>query len=311
MATPDKIEIPADVDKCDVRWKGEELHLTNLQKVFWPEEGITKRDLLLYYAFMAPVLLPHLKDRAVVMKRYPNGINGDFFFMKRTPANHPKWLQTCAISHRSGNLIDFPMAQDLGSLLWLINLGCIDLNQWYATCSDVNRPDYLHFDLDPVPPASIDDVCKAALLVRDYMAERGVETLPKTSGSRGIHVYIPILCGPLQKDVWRVAKRVAGELAAAHPQQLTSVYRVAERPAGRVLVDYNQNAWGRTLASVYSVRPKPKAPVSMPLHWGEVEKGIRMEQFHIGNARSRIDDTGDLFRPLLLKKSRIKLEILK
>jgi bifunctional non-homologous end joining protein LigD len=162
-----------------------------------------------------------------------------------------------------------------------------------------------------VPPASIDDVCKAALLVRDYMAERGVETLPKTSGSRGIHVYIPIICGPLQKDVWRVAKRVAGELAAAHPQQLTSVYRVAERPAGRVLVDYNQNAWGRTLASVYSVRPKPKAPVSMPLRWDEVEKGIRMEQFHIGNARPRIDDTGDLFRPLLLKKSRIKLEILK
>lgn len=311
MAKLEEIDIPPDADKCTVSCDGQELHLTNLQKVFWPEDGYTKRDLLLYYASVAPVLLPHLKDRAVVMKRYPNGIEGEFFFMKRTPTNRPEWLKTCAIPHRSGNVIDFPMAQDLASLLWLINLGCIDLNQWYGTCNDVDRPDYLHFDLDPVAPASIGDVCKAALLVRDYMAERGIATLPKTSGSRGIHVYIPIVCGPVQKEVWRVAKRVAGELAAAHPQLLTSVYRIADRPEGHVLVDYNQNAWGRTLASVYSVRPRPGAPVSMPLRWEEVEQGIRMEQFNLRNARARIDEVGDLFGPLLLKKPRIKLERLK
>jgi bifunctional non-homologous end joining protein LigD len=311
MTKLEDIDIPADAGDCTVKCEGKELHLTNLKKVFWPEQGITKRDLLLYYASVAPVLLPHLKDRAMVMKRYPNGIHEEFFFMKRTPANAPKWLKTCSIPHRSGNIIDFPMAQDLASLLWLINLGCIDLNQWYATCDDVNRPDYLHFDLDPVAPASIDDVCKAALFIRDYMAERGVATFPKTSGSRGIHIYIPIVRGPLQKEVWRVAKRVAGELAGAHPELLTSVYRIADRPPGHILVDYNQNAWGRTLASVYSVRPKEEAPVSMPVQWEELERRIRMEQFNIGNARQRIDEVGDLFRPLLLKKSRTKLENLK
>jgi bifunctional non-homologous end joining protein LigD len=311
MTKPEGIDIPMDAGEYTVKCQGKEVQLTNLTKVFWPEERITKRDLLLYYASVAPVLLPHLKNRAVVMKRYPNGIHEAFFFMKRTPANAPKWLETCAIPHRSGNVIDFPMAQDLASLLWLINLGCIDLNQWYATCDDVHRPDYLHFDLDPVAPASIDDVSKAALLIRDYMAERGVATLPKTSGSRGIHIYIPIVRGPLQKEVWRVAKRVAGELAAAHPELLTSVYRIAERPPGRILVDYNQNSWGRTLASVYSARPKPGAPVSMPLRWEEVERGIRMERFHIRNAKQRIDEVGDLFLPLLRKKSRTKLESLK
>lgn len=311
MTKLEEIEIPPDTDKYSVSCDGEELHLTNLQKVFWPEDGYTKRDLLLYYASVAPVLLPHLKDRAVVMKRYPNGIAGEFFFMKRTPANRPEWLKTCAIPHRSGNVIDFPMAQDLASLLWLINLGCIDLNQWYGTCKDVDRPDYLHFDLDPVAPASIRDVCKAALFVRDYMGERGVATFPKTSGSRGIHVYIPIVCGPVQKEVWRVAKRVAGELAAAHPELLTSVYRIADRPEGHVLVDYNQNAWGRTLASVYSVRPRPRAPVSAPVTWREVERGFQIDDFRVDNMAARVAKQGDLWKPLLARTGRFRLERLR
>jgi bifunctional non-homologous end joining protein LigD len=238
----------------------------------------------------------------MVMKRYPNGIEGKFFFMKRTPANKPGWLETCTIPHRSGNIIDFPMAQDLRSLLWLINLGCIDLNQWYATCDDVDRPDYVHFDLDPVPPATFKQVCETALMVEEYFRDRKVGCYPKTTGSRGIHIYIPIVRGPLQKEVWRVAKAIAQDISARHPKTITDVYRVAKRPAGRVLVDYNQNAWGRTLASVYSVRPRPGAPVSMPVSWDEVKKGIRIEEFTIRNAKSRIDAKGDLFRPLLLKR---------
>src|SRR6185295_12146096 len=143
---------------AEVELEGKVVKLTNLSKPFWPELGITKRDLIQYYADVAPYLLPHLTDRAMVMKRYPNGAAGDFFFMKRCPSPRPEWLELCHIQHSSGNVIDFPMIQDLPSLLWVINLGCIDLNQWYARCDDVDRPDYLHFDLDPVPNASFEKV---------------------------------------------------------------------------------------------------------------------------------------------------------
>jgi len=144
------MKILRDRDDAVVNAGGRQVKLTNLRKVFWPDEHITKGDLLQYYADVAPVLLPHLKDRAMVMKRYPHGIEGDFFFMKRTPSPRPDWLETCSIEHASGNIIDFPMIQDLTALLWVVNLGCIDLNQWYARCEDIDRPDYLHFDLDPV-----------------------------------------------------------------------------------------------------------------------------------------------------------------
>ena len=156
-----RVEIP-DENAAVLEVAGRRVSLTNLRKVFWPELGLTKRDLLQYYADVAPVLLPHVRQRAMVMKRYPNGVAGNFFFMKRAPAPRPDWIQLCAIEHDSGNVIHFPVVQDLPSLLWLVNLGCIDLNQWYAPCDDVNRPDYLHFDLDPVPDATFEQVLETA-----------------------------------------------------------------------------------------------------------------------------------------------------
>ncbi|MBC8164623.1 MAG: hypothetical protein H7Y20_01990, partial [Bryobacteraceae bacterium] len=191
------ILIPTDVREAEVAVGRCQVRLTNLDKVFWSDEGFTKRDLLQYYADVSEVLLPHLKDRAMVMKRYPNGAAGEFFFMKRAPSPRPDWIETCAITHGSGNIIDFPMVNDLASLLWVVNLGCIDLNQWYATCADVNRPDYVHFDLDPVPDASFSQVLETALALRDALMELGMKSYPKTTGSRGIHVYVPIVCGPL------------------------------------------------------------------------------------------------------------------
>lgn len=301
------IDIPADRDSYELKCGSKKVALTNLRKIFWPELGKTKRDLLLYYDAISPALLPHLKDRAMVMKRYPNGIEGDFFFMKRTPSNKPEWLETCSIEHKSGNVIAFPIAQDLASLLWLVNLGCIDLNPWYARCDDVNRPDFLHFDLDPVPPAAFADVRRAALLVRDYLSERKVASYAKTTGSRGIHIYVALQRGPLQKEVWRVAKSIAFHLAEMHPDTITSEYRVAQRPAGRVLVDYNQNAWGRTLASVYSVRPKPAATVSAPVTWEEVEQGIEIEDLTMDTVPGRVEKKGDLFRPVLDRRGRCAL----
>ncbi|MGE0521052.1 MAG: non-homologous end-joining DNA ligase [Candidatus Binatia bacterium] len=287
---------------------GRAVHLTNLNKPFWRAPLITKRDLLQYYADVSPVLLPHLRDRAMVMKRYPNGADGEFFFMKRAPYPRPDWIELCSIEHKSKNVIDFPMIQDLAALLWVINLGCIDLNQWYATCDDVARPDVLHFDLDPVPGADFQAVRDTALLVRDALAALGIRSYAKTTGSRGFHVYVPIARGPTQKQVWAFAKDFAVALAALHPKLLTAEYRVAKRPEGRVLVDYNQNAWGRTLASVYSVRPRPRAPVSTPVTWAEIEAGVAIDAFRIDNVRERIAACGDLWQPLLARRGRFRLD---
>ena len=285
---------------------GKEVHLTNLDKLFWAERRITKGQLIQYYADVAPLLLPHIADRAMVMKRYPHGAAGEFFFMKRAPTPRPAWIRTCRISHDSGNVIDFPVIDDLPSLLWVINLGCIDLNQWYAKCDDVDRPDYLHFDLDP-GTATWEQVLDAARIVRDALDALKMRGYAKTTGSKGIHVYVPIVRGPLQKDVWTFAKALAQELAGRHPTLLTSEYRVANRPKGRVLVDYNQNAWGRTLASVYSVRPTPFAGVSTPVTWQEIDKGVALEDFRLDNVRARLKKKGDLFKPLLLKTGRVDL----
>ena len=302
--------IPDGVNDAELEVGGRRVRLTNLPKLFWPEERITKRDLLQYYADVAPVLLPHLSDRAMVMKRYPNGATEKPFFMKRAPSPRPDWIETCAIEHGSGSVIDFPMILDLASLLWVVNLGCIDLNQWYARCDDVNRPDYLHFDLDPVPGADFRTVLEAALIVRDALETLKMKPLVKTTGSSGVHVYVPIVRGPVQKQVWTFAKALAQTLAAAHPTLLTAEYRIAKRPAGRILVDYNQNAWGRTLASIYSPRPKPNATVSTPVSWEEVEAGIEIGDFTIANVPARVRELGDLWKPLLAARGRFPLETL-
>lgn len=301
--------IPRNATDADVRVGTRTVRLTNLQKPFWVDDGITKGDLLRYYAAVSPALLPHLRDRAMVMKRYPNGANGKCFFMKRAPSPRPEWIETCTITHRSANVIDFPVVQDLASLLWLVNLGCIDLNPWYARCDDIQRPDYLHVDLDPVPGATFDDVREAALLVREALDTLGMDPLVKTTGSSGMHVYVPIVRGPTQKQVWTFMKEFSLALAADHPNRLTAEYRIAQRPAGRVLVDYNQNALGRTLASLYSPRPKPRAPVSTPVSWDEVAGGLAMADFRIDNVPARLSELGDLWAPLLADDARFDLGV--
>src|SRR6187551_1869700 len=222
------VRVPLDQDTDAFEANGKVIHLTNLRKIFWPDLGITKRDLLEYYIGIAPVLLPHLTDRAMVMKRYPNGIAGDFFFMKRAPSPRPEWIETCAIEHASGNIIDFPIIADLAALVWLINLGCIDLNPWYARCDDVDRPDYLHFDLDPGPGVPFSRVLEAALLVREALEALDLPVYAKTSGASGVHVYVPLKRGPLQKEVWTFTKAFAVELADRHPKILTAQYRIAK-----------------------------------------------------------------------------------
>jgi bifunctional non-homologous end joining protein LigD len=311
--SPAVTTIPRDVDDVVLDIGSRSVHLTHLDKPIFPEAGFTKRDILQYYADVAPLVVPHVNRRAMVMKRYPQGAAGDFFFMKRTPQGAPAWLETCSIEHDSGSVIAFPVVDDVAALLWIVNLGCIDLNQWYATCDDVDRPDYMHFDLDPVKtgpdgPTPFPVVREAALSIKEALDALGMPSLAKTSGSNGIHVYVPIVRGPVQKDVWRVAKAFAFAAAAQRPDILTAEYKIAKRPHGRVLVDYNQNAWGRTLASIYSVRPTPRATVSTPVTWDEIASGITIDDFRLDNVRERFARTGDLWSPLLAKTKRVKLE---
>jgi bifunctional non-homologous end joining protein LigD len=301
------VVLPRDQDNVIVTVDRKEVRLTNLRKIFWTERGLTKGDLLQYYANVADVLLPHVRDRAMVMKRYPHGAAGEFFFMKRAPTPRPDWIQICTIDHGSGNVIDFPMVQDRAALLWVVNLGCIDLNQWYAKCDDVDRPDYLHFDLDPGIGATFDRVRESALVVREALDVLKMPSVVKTTGSKGLHVYVPIVRGPEQKQVWTFAKALAQELALRNPALITAEYRVAKRPNGRVLVDYNQNRWGSTLASVYSPRPRPDATVSTPVTWKEIERGIRIEDFTVKNVPARVAKLGDLWKPLLQARGRFDL----
>ncbi|HEX7138419.1 MAG TPA: non-homologous end-joining DNA ligase [Vicinamibacterales bacterium] len=301
------LKIPADIDHAILDIGGREVRVTNLRKVFWRELGLTKGNLLQYYADVAHVLLPHIRDRAMVMKRYPHGASGEFFFMKRAPSPRPDWIRICSIDHGSENVIDFPVIDDLASLMWVINLGCIDLNQWYARCDDIDRPDYVHFDLDPGEGTGFDKVLEAGLVVHEALETLKMPSLVKTTGSKGLHVYVPIVRGPVQKDAWTFAKALAQELANRNRHLLTSEYRRAKRPRGSVLVDYNQNAWGQTLASIYSPRPRPEATVSTPVTWKEVEKGIRIEDFTVINVPPRVAKLGDLWKPLTIARGRFDL----
>ena len=299
--------VPSGIGETTFPLPDGEVRLTNLQKVFWPKLGLTKRDLLQYYLDVSLFVLPHIRERAMVMKRYPNGITGGYFFMKRAPSPRPASIRVCPIEHRSGNVIDFPVVDSISSLLWIVNLGCIDLNPWYARCDDIDRPDFLHFDLDPVAGCTFAMVRETALVVRDALAERKITSYAKTTGSRGIHVYVAMERGPTQKQVWSFAKAFAVELAKRHPRLITAEYRVAKRPKGHVLVDYNQNAWNRTLASVYSVRPTPMATVSTPVTWKEVQNGIEIEDFTMRTVPPRLRKLGDQWEPLLARRGRTNL----
>lgn len=294
MARPSRRLVPAAGDAFTLELDGRRVRLSNLGKPFWPQH--TKGDLLQYYAAVAQWLLPHLHDRAMVMKRYPHGAAGAFFFMKRAPTPRPDWIETVKIDHGDKGEIEFPMVQDLPSLLWCVNLGCIDLNQWYARADDVDRPDYVHFDLDP-GDAPFGAVKTTAQRLGETLRDLGMTPFVKTSGSKGLHVYVPIVRGPTQKQVWELAKTISVELCKRWPQLMTAVYARARRPAGRVLVDYNQNRWGATLASIYSVRPTPRATVSAPVSWAELPS-VELDDFRIDNVPARLRKRGDLWAPV-------------
>ncbi len=290
----------------EIRRGSRVLRLSNLDKPFWPDEGITKGDLLAFYRDLAPVLVPHLRDRPFTMKRFPDGWQGKHFFQKDAPAHMPDWIRRAPFpaSTRDGErrVIDYALVNDEMALLWMINMGCIDLNTWAARADRPDRPDWVMFDLDPSEDVGFGEVIDVALLVKQTLDLVGLESFPKTSGSRGIHVLVPIARRHGYDETRAFASVVATALARTHPGLVTTEWTKRKRRG--VLVDANQNGPGKTTASVYSVRPRSGAPVSTPLSWDEVREGLDPAAFTFDAVRERVAQHGDLFaRVLTLRQS--------
>lgn len=278
------------------------LTLSNLDKPFWPEEGITKGDLLAYYREVAPVLVPHLRDRPFTMKRYPDGWQGEHFFQKDAPVHMPDWIPTFrhrATSRQTGErrTIAYPLVNDELALLWMVNMGCIDMNVWCSRVDRPDRPDFVVFDLDPSPDVGFAETVQVALLVKEALDLLELQGYPKTSGADGIHVLVPVARRHTYEDTRRFAEIVGGALARAHPRLVTTEWSKAKRRG--VLVDVNQNGEGKTIASVYSVRPRPGAPVSTPLRWDELDEALDPAAFTMEVVLDRVAEHGDLFAPVL------------
>jgi bifunctional non-homologous end joining protein LigD len=279
------------------------LKLSNLDKVFWPDEGITKGDLLSYYREVAPALLPHLKDRPFTMKRYPDGWQGDHFFQKDAPSHMPEWIprRPFTVSTRETprrmRRIEAPLVNDELALLWMVNMGCIDMNTWYSRIDRPERPDWVLFDLDPSPDVGFRETVRVALLVKEVLDALGLASFPKTSGADGFHVLVPVERRHTYDDTREFAEIVAGTLARLHRGLVTTEWSKSKRRG--VLVDANQNGEGKTIASVYSVRPRAGAPVSTPLRWDEVSEDLDPRDFTMDVVLARVVREGDLFEGVL------------
>jgi bifunctional non-homologous end joining protein LigD len=279
---------------------------SNVDKVFWPDEGITKGDLLSYYQRIAPVVLPHLKDRPFTMKRYPDGWQGKFFFQKDAPRGMPEWIPTESIvvttrdRPRQRRRIDAPLVNDELALLWMVNMACIDLNTWYSRIDKPERPDWVLFDLDPSPDVGFAETIEVGLLVKEALDTLELESVVKTSGSEGIHILIPIARRHTYADTREFSAIIGNALARTHRGLVTTEWSKAKRRG--VLIDSNQNGEGKTIASAYSVRPKAGAPVSTPLRWDEVNESLDPSVFTMEEVLRRVEKHGDLFEDVLKTK---------
>jgi bifunctional non-homologous end joining protein LigD len=285
------------------------LKFTNLNKIFYPNEGYTKRDLLNYYDAVAELILPHLRDRPLSLKRYPNGIHKDFFFQKRSAESFPEWLRTEPIySEHNQAPISYVVADDRSSLLYLTNLGCVDQNPWMSRVGSLDNPDFILIDLDP-QECSYDRIVEAALLVRDKLERIGMRGYPKTTGGDGMHVYIPIEPRYTYEQARTFAEILAMIVTRERPSLFTTPRSVAKREKGKVYFDYLQISTGKTIAAPYVLRAYDGAPVSTPLDWSEVKPGLDPKQFHIRNALDRFARVGDLFEGVLKNPQRLEKAI--
>ncbi|MEW6448663.1 MAG: non-homologous end-joining DNA ligase [Bacillota bacterium] len=285
-----------------VKVEGKVLELKNLEKRFWPE-GYTKGALVRYYDTVAPFILPYLRNRPLVLNRYPDGIEGESFYQKECPDYAPEWVKTVPVEHRdAGKVVNYIVCNDRPTLLWVVQQGAIEMHAWLATYRAIDRPDIAVLDLDPMPGASFPQVVEAALLLRAALAEFGLTGYPKTSGAEGLHIFIPVEPEYTHQEVARAMGYVADFVAKVSPRATTE--RVVEKRGPRVYLDYLQNGYGKTMAFPYSVRPLPGAPVSTPLDWEEVaHQDWQPGDFNIVTVPPRLKAHRDVWRGFDRKQS--------
>lgn len=303
-----------------VHVQGRDLEVSNLEKVLYPEAGFTKGQLIDYYVRIAPVLLPHLKGRPITMKRYPNGANGQFFYEKNCPVHRPDWVNTTAVwSEGNNRWMDYCMIQDLPTLVWVANLASIELHPSLSLGKKIEQPTYIVFDLDPGPPATIVQCCQVGLWVRDIFGKFGLECFAKTSGSKGLQIYIPLNTSVSYEQTKPFAKAIARLLEDTHRDLVVSDMKKALR-TNKVFVDWSQNDQYKTTVSVYSMRAKDRPTVSTPVTWKEVEQCLKKEDpellvFTSDATLARVEKDGDLWEELPKMKQKLpaleKLEALR
>jgi bifunctional non-homologous end joining protein LigD len=280
---------------------GVEVRVSNLDKVWWHDDGYTKGDLLAAYFNLAPWILPHLRDRPLTMRRMPDGINGPEFYQKEIPDHAPRWVPRAHVTGRGASEkggTTFVLAQDVASLLFVANLGCIEFHPWHSRYETISHPDYAFFDLDPFPPITFERVRRTALLVRVALERLGLRGYPKTSGATGMQVYVPLDGSHTYEEARAFVERVCRIIHQTWPDGTTMEWEIAKR-SGKVFLDFGMNVEGKNIASVYSIRPFPGASLSTPLQWDEVEQDIEPRDFTIANIWSRLEAAGDLFAPVL------------
>jgi bifunctional non-homologous end joining protein LigD len=286
---------------------GERLKLSNLSKLMWPEEGITKADFINYFVKIAPYLLPHLKDRPIVFTRYPEGIGGESFYQKNAPDYAPKWLKTYTVATLSGGQkrkIRYVLIDDLKSLVWAANQASLEIHPWLSRIGSIDHPDFAVFDLDPMEDTDFEDARFLALALKKLLEMEGFRGYPKTSGATGIQVYVPLEPRYTYRQVRTFAEFFCKVLEKTFPEKATTERNIEKR-RGRVYLDYMQNVKGKTLIAPYCPRPLTGAPVSAPVTWEELENGVVPSMFTVKNMPERLKKTGDLFKGVLEERQKI------
>jgi bifunctional non-homologous end joining protein LigD len=297
------------VRESEIRRGKRVVRLSNLDKPYWPDEGITKGDLLRYYRAVAPAILPHIRDRPFTMKRYPDGWQGRPFFRKDVTNYAPSWIKRATVSVSSREqpqqrrTIEVPVVNDELALLWMVNTGCIEAHTWYSRIDNLERPDWVIFDLDPSDDVGFAETAQVALLVKHALDAFELVSFPKTSGALGLHVLVPIERRHTYDDTRRLATEIAREIAGTHAGLATIQWSKAKRRG--VLIDASQNAKGKSIASVYSVRPMPGATVSTPLDWNEVNETLDPSSYTMETVLDRLERRGDLYEGVLTTKQRL------
>ena len=293
--------------KTAVEVDGHRLTLTNLDKVFYPKAGFTKAEVIHYHVQIAPYLLPHLHDRAITMKRYPDGVEGEYFYEKEAPSHRPKWVQTTQVAKGSGGAINYCMINDLPSLVWVANLADLELHTFLHRAPDVDRPTMMAFDLDPGPPADIVLCCQIALQLKAFFDELDLQLFAKTSGSKGLQVYVPLNTPTTYEKTKTFARTLAERFEEEHPDKVVSNMKKSSRQ-GKVFIDWSQNDDHKTTVSVYSLRAKEQPTVSTPVFWEEVAQSAKKGQplsFTSDEVLARAEKHGDIFAPVLSLKQKL------